>query len=84
MQEGDFGKRAVMKYLCSKCRWGAGADGVMLWKCPQRTVTAHRVAMLPAQSLGCRGRCTPWRVPGNVRSHHMRYWRIVSRVYRWL
>lgn len=22
MQKGDFGKRAVMKYLCVKCRWG--------------------------------------------------------------
>lgn len=34
MQKGDFGKRAVMKYLCIKCRWG-GCGG---WKCLKRSV----------------------------------------------
>lgn len=34
MQKGDFGKRAVMKYLCVKCRWG-GCGG---WKCLERSL----------------------------------------------
>lgn len=36
MQEGDFGKRAVMKYLRTKCRWGWWWDALQQLEVPKQ------------------------------------------------
>lgn len=65
MQEGDFGKRTVMKYLCTKCRLG-GAGGGMLcsgWKCPECVCLQRGHAA--TRSLGCLAKWK-WEIPAHV------------------
>lgn len=65
MQEGDFGKRAVMKYLCTKCRLGGVRDGMLCsgWKCPE--CVCLQCGRAATRSLGCSARWK-WEIPAHV------------------